>query len=73
VSTCGYELFNERFFSDHRGYFVAFDVSQLFGNELQRLASLPFRDVLGKDIKCVTQYVKAKDAYLASPASDGAY
>jgi hypothetical protein len=37
VTACGYEPFNERFFSD-RGYFVDMNIHQLFGNELQRLA-----------------------------------
>ncbi len=64
VTACGYEPFNERFFSDHRGYFVDLEITQLFGNELQHLAALPFRDVRGKDSKCVTQYVEAKDTYL---------
>jgi hypothetical protein len=64
VTSCGYEPFNERFFSDHRGYFVDFDIPSLLGNELQRLAALPFRDVRGKDAKCVTQYVESKDGYL---------
>ena len=66
VSACGYDPFNERFFCDHRGYFVDFDILSLFGNELQRLAALAFRDVRGKDSKCVTQYVEAKDAYLVT-------
>jgi hypothetical protein len=60
----GYEPFNEHFLSDHRGYFVDFDLHKLFGNELQRLASLPFPDVRGKDTTSVTQYIKAKDEYL---------
>ncbi len=64
VNECGYEPFNEHFLSDHRGYFVDFDLHQLFGNELQRLASLPFRDVRGKDTTSVTQYIEAKDEYL---------
>ncbi len=38
---------------------------KLFGNELQRLASLPFRDVRGKDTTSVTQYVEFKDEYLS--------
>ncbi len=54
VNECGYEPFNEHFLSDHRGYFVDFDIHKLFGNELQRLASLPFRDVRGKDTTSVT-------------------
>jgi hypothetical protein len=60
VTACGYNPFNERFFSDYRGYFVDLDIHQLFGNKLQHLASLPFRDVRGKDTKCVTEYVEAK-------------
>jgi hypothetical protein len=64
VNECGYEPFNENFLSDHRGYFVDFDLHKLFGNELQRLASLPFRDVRGEDTTSVTQYVEAKDTYL---------
>ncbi len=64
VNSCGYEPFNEHFLSDHRGFFVDFDYQKLFGNELQRLASLPFRDVRGKDKTSVTQYVEAKDEYL---------
>jgi endonuclease/exonuclease/phosphatase (EEP) superfamily protein YafD len=64
VNACGYEPFNKHFLSDHRGYFVDFDSHKLFGNELQRLASQPFRDVRGKDTTSVTQYVEAKDHYL---------
>jgi hypothetical protein len=64
INECGYEPFNEHFLSDHRGYFVDFDLHKLFGNELQRLASLPFRDVRGKDTTSVTQYIEAKDEYL---------
>jgi hypothetical protein len=33
---------------------------------LYRLAALPFRDVRGRDNKCVTQYVEAKDKYLSN-------
>jgi hypothetical protein len=64
VTSCGYEPFNEHFLSDHRGYFVDFEFDKLFGNELQRLAAQPYRDVRGKDTKSVTQYVEAKDLYL---------
>ena len=64
VTACGYDPFNERFFSDHRGYFVDLNIDQLFGNELQHLAALPFRDVRGRDTKSVTSYVEAKDKYL---------
>jgi hypothetical protein len=63
-STCGYDPFNERVFSDHRGYFVDFDIPMLFGNKLQRLAAQPFSDIRGKDAKCVTKYVEVKDDYL---------
>jgi hypothetical protein len=66
VDECGYEPFkkNEKILSDHRGYFNDFDLQKLFGNELQRLASLPFCDVRGKDTISVTQYVEAKDTYI---------
>jgi hypothetical protein len=47
MSTCGYEPFNKIFCGDHHGYFVDFEVSQVFGNELQHLASLPFCNIWG--------------------------
>jgi hypothetical protein len=66
VDNCGYKPFNEHYLGDHRGYFIDFNSQKLFGNEVNRLAALPFRDVRGKDTTSVTQYVEAKDSYLAS-------
>jgi hypothetical protein len=64
ITACGYDPFNERFFSDHRGYFVDMNIDQLFGNELHHLEALPFHDVRGQDTKSVTGFVEAKDKYL---------
>lgn len=69
VTACGYEPFNERFFSNHRGYFIDLNINQLFGNKLQHLAALPFCDVRGRDNKSVTEeYVEANDEYLTDHA-----
>jgi hypothetical protein len=55
VDNCGYEPFNEHYLGDHRGYFIDFNSQKLFGNELNHLAALPFRDLRGKDTMSVTQ------------------
>jgi hypothetical protein len=39
VVAAGYEAFNERFTSDHRGYFFDFDTQLLFGSPTQDLAT----------------------------------
>ena len=53
----GYEAFNERFISDHRGYFLDLDTNVLFGSPTQELASFNRRQLRTSNIKHNTAYI----------------
>jgi hypothetical protein len=64
VRKCGYEPFNHRLYSDHRGMFVDMDTEMLFGNLDNDLASMQYRDFKATDPKAVTEYLQGIGTYL---------
>ena len=63
---CGYDSFNARFSSDHRGYFFDFNTAHLFGNPTQQLATLNSRLLRASNIHQVTSYIDTKYELLLS-------
>ncbi|KAI2501661.1 hypothetical protein MHU86_12785 [Fragilaria crotonensis] len=61
---CGYEAFNARFHSDHRGYHLDFDTEILFGTDTQRLAERQPRILASNNVHQVTAYISRKHALL---------
>ena len=73
VVAAGYEAFNERFISDHRGYFLDFDSKTMFGSPTQDLASLPKRMLKTSNVKHTTSYIeKVYDLLVAHNAIERA-
>jgi hypothetical protein len=64
VRKCGYEPFNHRLFSDHRGMFVDMDTEMLFGNADNALAAMQYRDFKAKDPKSISEYLQGCGAYM---------
>ena len=62
----GYDAFNARYPSDHRGYFFDFSTSLLFGNPTQDLATPQSRMLKASNVHQVTAYINAKYDMLAS-------
>jgi hypothetical protein len=62
----GYEAFNSRLVSDHRGYFIDFDTKKLFGAETQTLASRTNRGLASNNPVQVTAYIRQKHALLSA-------
>jgi hypothetical protein len=66
VQACGYDAFNFRLHSDHRGMFLDLHTPTAFGNYTSALASLPSRDLRSKDAAAITKYIEAKHDHLAA-------
>ena len=64
VKRCGYEPFQKRIKSDHRGLFIDFDTTKLFGNETQKLGSPAARDFTAKNPANNSKYIECKFAHL---------
>jgi hypothetical protein len=64
VRHCGYEPPDFRFKGDHRGFFLDFDTSRLFGNKTPTLASLASRNIVSNDRQNCARYIQAKYDYL---------
>jgi hypothetical protein len=64
VQSCGYEPFQMRVQSDHRGFFIDFQTSRLFGNDTQPLGPAAFRDFSAKCPIDNSKYIVAKHAHL---------
>lgn len=62
----GYEAFNSRLVSDHRGYYFDFDTKLLFGSPTQTLASRQHRGLASNNPIHVTQYIRHKHKLLTS-------
>jgi exonuclease III len=58
VVAVGYEAFNERFISDHRGYFLDFKTNILFGSPTQDLAAHTRRTLCSSNPKQNTAYIE---------------
>ena len=56
----GYEAFDSRIPSDHRGYFFDFDTAKLFGSETQELETRTRRILQTSNNKQVTEYIRQK-------------
>ena len=54
----GYEAFNERYSSDHRGYFLDLDTSILFGSPTQDLATPTRQKLCTTNLKQNTMYIE---------------
>ena len=55
IKRCGYEPFNERITSDHRGFYIDLDQTMLFGDSMQELANQLRRDFYTKDPDAVAK------------------
>ena len=64
IVACGYDAFNARFPSDHRGYFFDFATTHLFGNPTQDLATPHSRLLRASNIHQVTSYIDTKYEWL---------
>ena len=62
--SAGYEAFDTRIPSDHRGYFFDFDTSKLFGSETQELETRTRRILHTSNAKQVTEYIRQKHKLL---------
>ena len=62
----GYDAFNERFHSDHRGYYFDFDTAILFGTNTQQLAPREPRGLKANNVKQVTEYIRRKHELLTN-------
>ena len=65
----GYEAFDSRIPSDHRGYFFDFDTAKLFGSETQELETRPRRILQTSNTKQVTEYIRQKHSLLQQCAA----
>ena len=63
LSKCGYEPFDSRIHSDHRGMFIDFDASMLFGAENTQLANMARRRMHSTNPQQVTLCIKHKLKY----------
>jgi hypothetical protein len=64
VKAIGYDPFQYRITSDHRGMFLDLDNEILFGNQTQALAATPSRDIRSKDAKANTVFANANYEHL---------
>ena len=60
----GYESFNSRIPSDHRGFFMDFQSNKLFGSETQQLVDRSRRKLSTSNHKQVTSYIRRKHELL---------
>ena len=61
---CGYDAFNERLTSDHRGYYLDFATDLLFGADTPGLSVRASRALNSSNTNQVTEYIKRKHALL---------
>ena len=60
LQAAGYEEFNSRIASDHRGYYFDFDTTLLFGSNTQPLENPTRRGLSSSNVKQVTSYIREK-------------
>ena len=63
--SAGYEAFDSRIPSDHRGYFFDFNTTKLFGSETQELETRTRRTLQTSNAKQVTEYIRQKHQLLS--------
>jgi hypothetical protein len=66
VIAVGYDPFNFRLLTDHRGMYLDLHTATAFGNHTAALASLPSCDLRSKDAAAVTTYVNGKHSHLTA-------
>ena len=66
VRFCGYEPSSHRSFSDHRAFFIDFDIPTLFGNDTPSMTPIQARDIRSNNPKQVTKYVRELHRMLES-------
>lgn len=66
ITSCGYEPFCLRMFSDHRAFFLDFDSSKLFGSELGTMPPLTTQDIRSNHPADVTVYIQELDCMMES-------
>ena len=62
--SAGYEEFNARMSSDHRGYFFDFNTTLLFGSATQSLVTQQKRGLSTSNVHQVTEYIREKHRIL---------
>ena len=65
IVSAGYEAFDSRIPSDHRGYFFDFNTTKLFGSETQELENRSRRVLQTSNAKQVTAYIRQKNQLLS--------
>jgi exonuclease III len=65
LKAAGYEEFNARIASDHRGYFFDFDTNLLFGSDTQTLVTMEKRGLSASNACQVTEYIRQKHRILS--------
>ena len=60
VKSSGYDAFNSRISSDHRGYYLDFHTTLLFGSDTQQLASRTIRTLSSTNHTQITAYIRKK-------------
>jgi hypothetical protein len=63
VKRCGFLPFNEHVFSDHRGFFVDWNESELFGSESPAMAAKTYRRLQSNNIQAKGGYLLRLDKY----------
>jgi hypothetical protein len=66
VQLCGYQPFQQRIKSDHRGMFIDFDTSMLFGNNTQALGRAVLRNFTAKCPTNNSKFILAKHLHLTN-------
>jgi hypothetical protein len=64
INACGYESFQQRIQGDHRGMFIDFNTSKLFGAPDTQLAPMAARLLKSSNREHVTQYFETRYDYL---------
>ena len=57
IKRCGYEKFDTRMVSDHRGYFADFSIKGIFDRRLPKLLSNIMRGIKGNNPVNITKYI----------------
>jgi exonuclease III len=60
LTAAGYESFNQRIHTDHRGYYLDFDTTLLFGMETPTLSRREIRMLQSWNVPQVTAYIRQK-------------
>jgi exonuclease III len=64
LTSCGFEPFNYRYHTDHRPYFLDFNMMKLFGNETSPMGKPEARGLSSSNTRQVTAYLEKKHELL---------